>query len=57
MQRPVTAKLAPSLVPAYALGNETRVYRIPVDLPAAPLNEGRWRETILPTANSRLRRT
>jgi hypothetical protein len=58
MQRPVTAKLAPSLVPAYVLDSAMPVYRIPVDRPAIPAEDGRWRETILPTGNSgRLRRT
>jgi hypothetical protein len=58
MQRPVASKVAPVLVPAYALGSEMRVYRIPVDLPTTPVNDSRWRETVLPTTNtSRLRRT
>ncbi|MCJ2015430.1 hypothetical protein [Methylobacterium sp. J-076] len=45
-----------ALVPAYGPGFENRVYRIPVDPPWTPGDDGRWRETILPTL-VRLRRT
>lgn len=56
LRRHIHPRVTTTIIPAYLPGATSRVYRIPVDRPWTPNDDGRWRETILPTA-TRLRRT
>lgn len=50
------ASLRATFVPAYEARSVNVVYRVPADMPFTPRDDGRWRETILPTT-LRLRRS
>lgn len=50
------APVRATFVPAYEVGSVNTVYRIPADQPFTPRDDGRWHETILPSA-TRLRRS